>query len=320
MKNIYMFVFLIIELMTTYAFAENDAVPSSGSCGDNCQWRVNLETKELVVERADSSVATGQIQNYTRTCTTETCVVASPWFAYKNDITSLKIGEGITSIGEYAFERMASLSNVEFPESLLSIGRQSFHNCKALASVDIPDTVTTIGASAFSQSGLTSVELPESLTSVGRRSFADTAIGAQGIVIPDGLTKDKIGDGTVFSGTSIRFLYCTSSSMAQCEQIAAATGTEAVQYSVNEDGSFSIDANTYLTVSDMQNGYACGNADTCAAVKAAYQTGLPIRIGSKEYASIKDLNAGDYLKHRIYSVEEAARISGKKNKVMIRYK
>jgi len=67
-------------------------------------------------------------------------------------------------------------------------------------------------------------------------------------------------------------------------------------------------------------GFACWDEKICAAVKLAYQTGNPIKIGMREYASMKDFMNGDFIKHRIYTVQEANKAAGKKNSVMIRYK
>ena len=52
--------------------------------------------------------------------------------------------EGVTKIGDYAFESCTSLKNIEIPETVTSIGSTCFGSCTALESITIPATVKTI--------------------------------------------------------------------------------------------------------------------------------------------------------------------------------
>ena len=49
-----------------------------------------------------------------------------PWSGYAPFITSLSLGEGITSIGDMAFEGLSSLTSVKIPNSVTSIGNWAF--------------------------------------------------------------------------------------------------------------------------------------------------------------------------------------------------
>ena len=69
------------------------------------------------------------------------------------------IPDGITSIGNYAFDGRKGLRNIEIPSSVTGIGAQAFYDCDGLTSIEIPAGVTSIGAQAFEDcSGLTSVK------------------------------------------------------------------------------------------------------------------------------------------------------------------
>lgn len=57
-------------------------------------------------------------------------------------------GEGVTSIGNYAFAYL-DLSSIHIPEGIISIGEGAFLGCESLKSVRIPDGITSIGAYAF---------------------------------------------------------------------------------------------------------------------------------------------------------------------------
>ena len=95
-------------------------------------------------------------------------------FAF-NECSSLKsitIPESVTSIGENAFQGCSSLTNITLPESVTSIREAAFLGCSSLTSIPIPEGVTSIGSAAFSScSSLTSITIPESVTSIGRNVF-----------------------------------------------------------------------------------------------------------------------------------------------------
>ncbi|MBQ8020277.1 MAG: leucine-rich repeat domain-containing protein [Paludibacteraceae bacterium] len=79
----------------------------------------------------------------------------------------------VTSIGNYAFVRCRSLTNINIPESVTSIGYGTFYDCSGLTSIDIPKSVTRIGESAFvGCSGLTSINISSSIKSITDSTFA----------------------------------------------------------------------------------------------------------------------------------------------------
>ena len=53
--------------------------------------------------------------------------------------------QGVTSIRNYAFYYLSSLTSIEIPNSVTSIGNYAFANCQNLTSITIPSSVTTIG-------------------------------------------------------------------------------------------------------------------------------------------------------------------------------
>lgn len=62
--------------------------------------------------------------------------------------TSVKLAEGIESIGSCAFKDCRSLITVELPQSLASIGDNAFENCAALTDLSVPSGAK-IGKDAF---------------------------------------------------------------------------------------------------------------------------------------------------------------------------
>ncbi|MBE6356270.1 MAG: hypothetical protein E7058_04055, partial [Lentisphaerae bacterium] len=64
------------------------------------------------------------------------------------NITSIVIPDGVTTIGNRAFDDCRSLTSVTIPDSVTTIGDSAFSGCTSLTSVTIPDSVTTIGDGA----------------------------------------------------------------------------------------------------------------------------------------------------------------------------
>ena len=115
-------------------------------------------------------------------------------FAFYNctSLTSVTIPDSVTSIGAWAFSGCASLTSVTIPDSVTSIDGDAFYNCASLASVTIPDSVTSIGVYAFYHcSSLTSVTIPDSVTSIGNSAFRHCT-SLTSVTIPDSVT--SIGD------------------------------------------------------------------------------------------------------------------------------
>ena len=90
--------------------------------------------------------------------------------AYRADDESYNIPGTVTSIGDKAFYRCHSLTNINIPNSVTSIGNEAF-GCCHLTNINIPNSVTSIGDRAFWCSSLTSINIPDSVTSIGDEVF-----------------------------------------------------------------------------------------------------------------------------------------------------
>ena len=75
-----------------------------------------------------------------------------------------------------AFSGCTGLTSVTIGNGVTSIGKDAFYGCTGLTSITIPNSVTSIGGSAFSGcTGLTSITIPDSVTSIGGDAFYNTA-------------------------------------------------------------------------------------------------------------------------------------------------
>ena len=124
-----------------------------------------------------------------------------PWEAYCGQINTVTIGNGVTSIGSYAFAYCSGLERVSIPGSVASIGASAFYDCGSLESVVIPNGVASIGDSAFWLcSSLTSVSIPGSVNSIGSSAFSHCG-SLESVTIPNGVA--GIGASTFSSCGSL---------------------------------------------------------------------------------------------------------------------
>ena len=177
MKQIY--ILLITLLMGLSANAED-----SGTCGPNLKWHL---TDDGVLTIS----GTGEMYDYS--------LDSKPWGWVYFGIKRIIIGDGVTTIGNYAFRDFRDLTSVTIPNSVTTIGNTAFYGCRSLSSVTIPNSVTTIRKHAFRGcSSLTSVTIPNSVTTIGDYAF-DGCSSLTSVTIPNSVT--TIGD-YAFDGCS----------------------------------------------------------------------------------------------------------------------
>ena len=93
-------------------------------------------------------------------------------FSVLNNLTTVTLGDGVTSIGYAAFSGCSSLTSITIPDRVTSIGEYAFSGCSSLTSITIPDSVTSIGDCAFRGCrSLTSITIPDSVTSIVGSAF-----------------------------------------------------------------------------------------------------------------------------------------------------
>ena len=162
--------------------------------------------------------------------------------AYRADNELYNIPGTVTSIGDKAFYRCHSLTNINIPNSVTSIGNEAFAYCH-LTNINIPNSVTSIGNEAFGCCHLTNINIPNSVTSIGDRAFWCSSLTS--INIPDSVT--SIGD-EVFrkckSLTSINIPGCVKSigksAFSECESLSSINIPDSVTSIGNDAFSFCI--------------------------------------------------------------------------------
>ncbi len=99
-----------------------------------------------------------------------------------------EIPEGVTDIGDSAFDGCTGLTSVTIPSGATGIGGYAFCGCIGLTGVTLPDSVTDIGMGAFEGcTGLESIKLSDKVTVIGEGAFRDCT-GMKSITIPNGVS------------------------------------------------------------------------------------------------------------------------------------
>lgn len=89
-----------------------------------------------------------------------------------NACVSTVIPNSVTSIADYAFREIRTLTNIAIPASIESIGNYAFTDCEALKSISIPSSCRSVGDAAFRGClKLTSASLPNQLTVINQELF-----------------------------------------------------------------------------------------------------------------------------------------------------
>ncbi len=147
----------------------------------------------------------------------------TPW--EESSASAIYIADGVTGIGDHAFDGMTTLETIEFENSksltkvgeyafnncdkmvglsldlsnVTTLGKYAFNGCERLGSgennkgVTLSDELTTIPENAFNTCGLKNVNIPTSCTEIGNNAFANNSLSQiTELALPERL--QKIGD------------------------------------------------------------------------------------------------------------------------------
>lgn len=158
---------------------------ASGTCGDNLTWQL-FDNGTLDIN------GTGEMYDFNRFAD-EGADNAIPWKNYRQQIKSVVINEGVTSIGRQAFwgrnqftesNLDDSLISVSLPMTLTKIGGSAFSGCVNLASITIPNNVQLIDNYAFYFCrSLANIKLSSSIKEIGVSAFESS--GLKNIDLPN---------------------------------------------------------------------------------------------------------------------------------------
>ncbi len=230
---------------------------SSGTCGENLTWSLDGGTLTISGE--------GAMADYSYSAGAPT----SPWIASADAITNVVIGNGVTSIGIYAFSELENLTSVTIPSNVASIGSSAFFSCGALTSITIHSGVESIGNSAFANCrSLKAVTIPSGVTSIGDGAFKGCLM-LEEVTIPSSVI--TIGNNAFLNCPDLETVTIPSSvTSIGSNAFASCTSLEEVNLPCNwdeENPLYTFDGNvsTIKADHDFEDGVCtvCGSTFTC---------------------------------------------------------
>ncbi len=189
---------LLIAGIAVPAYAEDSpAVIASGTVKGSVTWKV---TDDGVLTIG----GTGAMENYTAALKISALhYTKAPYYEYKDQITSLVIEEGVTSIGYKAFFEWSNLKgNLSIPASVTTISGYAFKGCTGFTGdLTIPDTVKTLGESSFyGCKGFNgALNIGSGILTISKNAFGNCSGLSGTLIIPDNITKI---DESAFYGCS----------------------------------------------------------------------------------------------------------------------
>ena len=161
---------------------ESGATLTGGAAGDGSDvtWRLTENTDGSSTYTLKIS-GSGAMEDYQTSS-------SRPWNNFRDQITSVVISPGITSIGNCAFTLFSKLIHVDIADSVISIGDRAFSYCSSLTDIKIPQSVTYIGGVVFREcTNLSSITLSNNITSIGPFAF-EKCTNLTSITIPGSVT------------------------------------------------------------------------------------------------------------------------------------
>ena len=287
------------------AYAARPACPSGTTEDVDC-WECGTNCTAYLSDGVLTISGSGDVYDYPGT-------VSGPWDAYKDSIHSVVIEGANETIGT---------------TGIRNIGLAAFANMDMISSVTLGDTVTATGVWAFSNdTNLTSIILPENFESIGWGAFYGNS-NLENIVIGDKVTTIMI---SAFSGIPKNAkIYCQDITENRCSDLLKDDhGYNGLSnsYALSNLVLFEKEGDLYkikgenryfATVDMMANDVSCSKNE-CQALLST-PAGQQILFHGKFYNSLSDVAAKNYIKKRIYTIDEANQVAGKTNSFKIRYR
>ena len=155
--------------VTALAEGESPAVVAQGTCGDQtATFTVTVKEAETwpqtgsisagiwsLSEDGILSIEKGESDGNLNNATTGVQFSADnrpEWEPYKDRIVSVNIGEGITSLSQYAFLNHTALKTATFSDGFTTFGIYLFSGCTELETLSVPNTISSFPLTVFGSS------------------------------------------------------------------------------------------------------------------------------------------------------------------------
>lgn len=150
-------VLIVATVFSTGAFSFAEEL-ESGSCGENVLYSFDAQSGTLTIS------GEGDMYSYAKASN-------SPFYN-NQEIKSLIVTDGVSSIGDNSFYFDNNLAEVSLSKDILSIGKNAFYSC-SFESIDLPSGLQTISLGAFNLcKNLKSISIPSGVSVISKSSFA----------------------------------------------------------------------------------------------------------------------------------------------------
>lgn len=133
-------------------------------------------------------------------------------FDFRNNLTKVDIPESVTEIGNYAFSNCCSLERIDIPNGVAKIGEYAFRSCSMLTEISIPNVTVIEDGIFLGCELLKNIKMSNNITSIGYEAFDDTAFmnaednwtNGGALYVENYLIKVRIADDNTKSEFSVR--------------------------------------------------------------------------------------------------------------------
>ncbi len=234
---------MLVALLSTSYVSESMAeiIASGDDCAANdgvssCHWEIDNNGK-LLITGYGAMKDYNSVRFMTNNPSFQSATTQASYGDYWDKITSIEIGEGITSTGARSFQGLSYVTSAYVPASLKQLGMSTFNRMNSLRNIyfptesrletvgpwaieytpslkelDLPDSVKSFGEEAFDLSALEKLTIPSSLISIDSTTFSENNHESElkEIVISDILTSEQVSEwnSQIFQNTKISTITC----------------------------------------------------------------------------------------------------------------
>ena len=163
-----------------YADVESTFEGDSGTVNDTINWAIDASGNLTIT-------GTGDMPDYAAT-------TDRPWDAYKTVATTVTVGEGITSVGKFAFNSFTGLESVTLSDTVTTLGYDSFAHCTTIPYFKMSKNVTVIKQGSVYNTTITTIscyydwnafqlnltEIGNYNTAYGNATWVDAVVSLEG--------------------------------------------------------------------------------------------------------------------------------------------
>ena len=144
-------------------------IETSGSCGDNVSYTFDLSSKTLNI------TGTGAMTDFVYV--SGSSISNAPWASYSRIIDKVIISDGVTRIGDNAFNWFTTMHDAFMPNSVEEIGLAAFGQCYRMDNLILSNKLKKIGDFTFCACrSMEELIIPNSVNEIGSCAFEESPV------------------------------------------------------------------------------------------------------------------------------------------------